>query len=389
MPISLKHLSVSTVSAGFLSALVGTASSFTIVVQGLTSMGASPGQATSGLMAASLAMGLCAILLSLRSGLPVSIAWSTPGAAFLASLAAPQGGFATAVGAFVVTALLIILAGLWKPLGRAVAAIPTSLASAMLAGVLLPLCLAPFHAIAQYPFLGLPIFAVWLIVSRFNRLFAVPAAVATAAILIAMQFGDQLEGASLAWSGLELTRPQFSLPAITGIALPLFIITMASQNITGIAVLANFGFHPAPGPLFSWTGLFSLAAAPFGSHGVNLAAITAAICAGEESHADPARRYWAAVIAGAIYIVFGLGAGYAVAFMGIAPPVLIAAVAGLALLGAMTSSLMGAMARPEDRQAALITFLITASGLTFFGIGGAFWGLLAGGAILLLERWKT
>jgi len=372
-----------------LSAFVGFAGSFTIVVQGFNAMGASPAQAASGLMAASVAMGLCAIYLSLRSGDPISIAWSTPGAAFLATLAVPQGGFATAVGAFVVTAALIILAGLWKPLGRAVSAIPTPLASAMLAGVLLPLCLAPFEAIAAYPAIGLPIVLTWLIVGYLHKLFAVPAAVLVAAVLIALDFGDQLNGSVMAWRGLVLVTPQFSVAAITGIAIPLFIITMASQNITGMAVLANFGYRPDASRMFRWTGLFSLIGAPFGSHAVNLAAITAAICAGDEVHPDRSRRYWAAVVAGITFILFGLTAGYVVAFMAVSPPILIAAVAGLALLGALASSLVAAMAEPKDQSAALICFLITASGVTFFGIGGAFWGLIGGGAVYLLNRFRS
>ena len=386
MRLIFNDLSFSAASAGILSAFVGFAGSFAIVVQGLTSVGASPQQAASGLMAAAIAMGLCAISLSLRSGDPISIAWSTPGAAFLATLGVPEGGFAVAVGAFLVTAVLIILAGMWKPLGRAVSAIPTPLASAMLAGVLLPLCLAPFEAIAQYPALGLPIVLAWLAVGRFNKLFAVPAAVLTAALLIGINFRGEIDGAEMAWSGLVLVEPSFSLSAITGIAIPLFIITMASQNITGIAVLSNFDYHPDPGKMFSWTGLFSLVGAPFGSHAVNLAAITAAICAGDDAHPDRTRRYWAAVVAGIVYILFGLTAGFAVAFMSISPPILIAAVAGLALLGALASALIAAMSEPKDQEAALITFLITASGITFFGIGGAFWGLLAGGAVYFLHR---
>ncbi|MDI3308930.1 MAG: benzoate/H(+) symporter BenE family transporter, partial [Acetobacteraceae bacterium] len=174
--------------------------------------------------------------------------------------------------------------------------------------------------------------------------------------------------------------------AIVGIALPLFLVTMASQNIPGMAVLNVNGYRPAPGPLFTVTGLFSLLAAPFGGHGVNLAAITAALCAGPEVHPDPTRRWPAAVVAGAVYVLFGLLAGAATAFVGAAPPILIQAVAGLALLGAFGGALMGAVAEPQDREAAIITFIVTASGLTVFGISGAFWGLLAGGAMRALGR---
>jgi benzoate membrane transport protein len=186
-----------------------------------------------------------------------------------------------------------------------------------------------------------------------------------------------------------LVAPSFTLSALVGIALPLFIVTMASQNIPGIAVLSANGYHPAPGPLFTTTGMFSLLSAPFGGHAVNLAAITAALCAGQDAHPDPQRRYWAAVVAGIAYVLFGLLAGAATAFISASPPILIEAVAGLALIGAFGSALMGAVSVPQDREAAVLTFLVTASGLTFFGISGAFWGLVAGGAMLAMTRWRA
>jgi len=372
---------MSAFAAGVLAAFVGFAGSFAIVVQGLYGVGASGPEAASGLMALSVAMGLCGIFLSLKTRMPISVAWSTPGAAFLAALEPIEGGFSVAVGAFLVTAVLIILAGLWKPLGRAVSAIPKPLASAMLAGVLLPLCLAPFEAIVEFPYVGLPILVVWAVVAKINRLFAVPAAVFVAAVLIVTVFDFDAAAMGALWSSPVVVMPRFTAAGIVGIALPLFIITMAGQNITGIAVLGSFGFKPDAGAMFGWTGLFSLASAPFGGHAVNLAAITTAICAGEEAHPDPNKRYWAAVVGGATYIMFGLTAGAAIAFISLSPPILIAAVAGLALFGALSASLISAMTSERDREAALITFLVTASGMTFSGISGVFWGLLAGGAV--------
>jgi benzoate membrane transport protein len=292
-----------------------------------------------------------------------------------------EGGFPVAVGAFLVTAVLIILAGLWKPLGRAVSAIPKPLAAAMLAGVLLRLCLAPFEAIVAFPYVGLPILLVWAVVAKINRLFAVPAAVLVAAVLIVTVFDVDAAAMGALWSSPFVVMPRFTVAGIVGIALPLFVITMAGQNITGIAVLSGFGFKPNAGAMFGWTELFSLASAPFGGHAVNLAAITTAICAGHEAHPDPDKRYWAAVVGGATYIGFGLTAGAAIAFISLSPPILIAAVAGLALFGALSTSLVNAMTSERDREAALITFLVTVSGMTFFGISGVFWGLLAGGAI--------
>lgn len=381
--------SLHALSAGLLAAFVGFASSFAVIISGLVGVGASQAEAASGLMALSISMGICAIWLSLRSKQPISIAWSTPGAALLATSGAVEGGFAAAVGAFIVTAGLIVLAGLWKPLGRWVAAIPAPVANAMLAGVLLGLCLAPVRAVAAFPLLGITIIVVWAVVLVLRRLYAVPVAVVVTALLIV--FATDLPSAQLGsiWPTPVLVTPTFSIAAMIGIALPLFIVTMASQNIPGIAVLNANGYHPAPGPLFTTTGVFSLFSAPFGGHAVNLAAITAALCAGEDAHPDRARRYWAAVVAGVTYVLFGLGAGAATAFISASPPILIEAVAGLALIGAFGSALMGAVSAAQDREAAVLTFLVTGSGLTFFGISGAFWGLLAGGAMMALTRWKN
>ena len=381
-------ISLQAISAGLLSAFVGFASSFAVIVQGLNAVGASQAEAASGLMALSIAMGLCAIWLSLRSRLPISIAWSTPGGALLATTGAVEGGFSAAVGAFLVCGLLIVLAGSWPRLGRWVAAIPPAIANAMLAGVLLGLCLAPVRAVAELPAYGLAIVVTWAVVAKVRRLYAVPAAVVVTVALIVATASVSSDALGSIWPDPVIVVPTFSLAALIGIALPLFIVTMASQNIPGMAVLHANGYRPDAGPLFRTTGVFSLIAAPFGGHAVNLAAITAAMCAGEDAHPDPQRRYWAAVVAGVGYVLFGLAATAATAFISASPPILIQAVAGLALLGAFGSALMGAMADPRDREAAVITFLVTGSGLTFFGISGAFWGLVAGGAVLALTRWK-
>ena len=374
------------VSAGLLAGFVGFASSFAVVLQGLAAVGASPAQAASGLMALSIAMGLAGILLSLRLRLPVSVAWSTPGAALLAATAAPAGGFGEAVGAFLVCGVLLTVAGLWKPLGRAVAAIPAPLANAMLAGILFTLCLAPVRAVAEQPVAGLAIVLAWAVVARLNRLLAVPAAVVVAVGVIAASAPLPAGG----WMPEPvMVMPSLSFASVTGIALPLFIVTMASQNIPGLAVLSANGYRPEAGPLFAATGAFSLAAAPFGGHAVNLAAITAALCAGEGAGPDPTRRWAAAVVAGATYVAFGLLAGAVTVFVAAAPPVLIQAVAGLALLGPFGGAMLGAVHAPQGREAALVCFVVTASGVAFLGIGGAFWGLLAGGGMMLLARWRA
>ena len=384
----MRSFSVSALAAGLLAAFVGFASTFAVVLRGLVAAGASPQEAASGLMAISIAMGLCAIVLSLRLKMPISVVWSTPGAALLAASAAPEGGFAAAVGAFMACALLLVAAGSWPPLAQLVARIPAPLANAMLAGILLPLCLAPVKAVAQAPALGLPVVLVWALVARVRRLYAVPAAVLVVAAIIAAQAGTASIAAADWWPHPVFTMPVFSGAALVGVALPLFVVTMASQNIPGMAVLAVNGYRPAPGPLFRATGLFGLLAAPFGSHAVNLAAITAALCAGPDAHPDPARRYWAAAAMGAANVVLGLMAGAATSFVAASPPLLIEAVAGLALLGAFGGALLGAVADPADREAAVVTFAVAASGLTILGIGAAFWGLLAGGAIMALGRWR-
>ncbi|WP_416795485.1 benzoate/H(+) symporter BenE family transporter [Ciceribacter azotifigens] len=384
----LKDLSAQSVFMGLLTAFVGFASSFAVVLQGLKGVGATDLEAASGLMALSVSMGLCGVVLSLVTRLPVSIAWSTPGAALLVTAGVPEGGFPVAVGAFLVCGVLIVVAGLFRPLGRAVAAIPAPLANAMLSGVILGLCFAPFKAIAFDPRLGLPILAAWAVVAAFKRLYAVPAALAAFALVIA--FGVDLpEGAMASWAAslappVELVMPAFTVPSLISIALPLFIVTMASQNIPGIAVLKVNHYNPMPGPLFAATGLFSLFSAPFGGHAVNLAAITAAMCAGEDAHPDPKRRYWAAVVCGLGYVVLGLLAGAVTAFVSLAPPILIQAVAGLALIAAFSGSAVAAFKEVDTREAAAVTFLITASGVSFGGISGAFWGLVAGGLMMAL-----
>ncbi len=381
-------VSLQAVFAGLLASFVGFASAFAIILQGLTAVGATQAEAASGLMAVTIAMGIGGIYLSLKNRMPISIAWSTPGAALLASIGVLEGGFPVAIGSFLVCGVLILLSGLWKPLGRWVAAIPSALANAMLAGVLLDLCLAPAWAIAEFPVHGLIIVLTWAIVARLKRLLAVPAAVLAMALLLVFALDVNTAEFGNLWPDPVFVAPEFSLGGVIGIAVPLFIVTMAGQNIPGMAVLTAHGYKPDASPIFRDTGIISILASPFGSHAVNLAAITAALCANEDAHPDPAKRYWSAVTAGAAYIVYGLLAGAATAFVSASPPILIEAVAGLALLGTLGMSLMGAVEEPADREAAVITFIVTASGLSFYGIGGAFWGLIAGGAVMALTRGK-
>ncbi|MDQ2102476.1 benzoate/H(+) symporter BenE family transporter [Azospirillum isscasi] len=388
-PVSVPSagLSLRAVGAGLLAALVGYASSVAVVIHGLTAVGASTEQVVSGLVLVGFAMGLTAMGLSLYRRKPISIAWTTPGMALLAATGAVEGGFAAAVGAFVVTGVLIVIAGLWSPLGRWIAAIPKPLANGMLAGILLKLCLAPFLAVSQAPGVALLVLATWAVVGRVARLYAVPAAVAVAlgAMALDSSGGAALSGA--AWPGVAFVQPVFTWEAMVGIALPLFVVTMASQNIPGLAVLATYNYAPPTRPIFLATGAASALTALGGAPTVNLAAITAALCASPDADPNPARRWQAAFVSGVGYILFAALAGVTAVMVTRSPPILIEAVAGLALVGAFGSALMGAVQAEANRTAALVTLLVTASGLSFAGVGSAFWGLLLGGAVHLLH-WR-
>ncbi|MBT6273151.1 MAG: benzoate/H(+) symporter BenE family transporter [Chromatiales bacterium] len=380
-----RTISTQAVTNGLLASFVGFASSFAVVLHGLSSAGANDQQAASGLLAVSVGAGLCAITLSLSSRLPVSIAWSTPGAALLVSTGQLEGGFSSAIGGFLLCGCLFVLAGLWKPLERAVAAIPRHLANAMLAGVLVGLCLAPFEAIGTLPHLALPIVATWMVTIVVLRQWAVPMALAAFVAVVIWgiglppNLGEALQSALV--PPLEFVLPTFSVTAALSISIPLFLVTMASQNIAGIAVMQSFDYPTRPGRWIATTGIFSLMAAPFGGHAVNMAAITAAMCAGEDAHPDKSRRYWAAVFMGIGMVAIGLVSGLVITFVLIAPPLLIQAVAGLALIGAFSSAALAAFEAPETRESAAVTFLFAASGISIFGVSGAFWGLIAGAAL--------
>jgi len=372
-------------AAGLLTAVIAFSSSFSVIVQGLRGVGASPAQAASGLLALSVVMGLCSIVYSWRTRMPISIAWSTPGAAFLAIAGVPEGGFATAVGAFLVTGALIVLTGLVRPLGRWITAIPRSLASAMLAGILFDLCVAPVRALAGMPVQAGLIIATFILVGLWRRIAAVPIAALVTILLVVLGPGAASLPGGADIAGAVFTMPQFHLSAVIGIALPLYVITMASQNVPGLAIIKLNGYDPAPGPIFVTTGLATIVTAPFGGCAINLAAITAALCAGPEAGPDKALRYLSGISSGLAYIVFGLAAGWIVAFAEHAP-LLIGAIAGLALLGAFAASVQGAMEDAGEREAAAICFVVAASGSAFFGVSAAFWGLVAGAAILLMKR---
>ena len=372
---------------GVLVAIVGYASSVAIVVQGLKAMGASSEQIASGLFILGLGKGIVAIGLSLYTRMPISIAWTTPGLALLAVTPAVQGGFGAAVGAFIVVGVLIMLTALWSPLARLINAIPKAIANAMLAGIIFKLCLAPFIALKQSPAIAAVILLTWVVMLKVNRLYAVPAAVVVAVTALVLT-GQTGGNAALILPTISFVQPVFTLEAMISIAIPVFIVTMASQNITGLAVLATFDFRPKPRDGLLATGFVSAATATFGAPAINFAAITAALCASPEAHPDPARRYVAAVVGGVGYILLALLAGVVTALVVYSSPLLIEAVAGLALIGSFASATANALQVEEDRIPAMATLLVTASGLALFNIGPAFWGLVIGWGLYLFFRWK-
>ena len=366
--------------AGIVTALVGFTSSFAVVLTGLGAVGATAAQATSGLIILSLTMGIACIVLAWRYRMPITVAWSTPGAALLAATGAVEGGWPAVTGAFLVVAALTLLAGLWPGFGRLIARIPTSIAQAMLAGVLLPLCLAPISGLAENPWGVLPVLLTWLVFMRFAPRWATPLAFVAAAVVIAVELiriGAPLD-AGLLIPRLELTMPTFTVGALVGIALPLFIVTMASQNVPGVAIMRSFGYEVPWRPAMLVTGIGTALGAPAGGHGINLAAISAALAASPEADPDAKRRWVAGVSTGVVYIALGGLAATFSALVILAPAAVIPAVAGVALFTALGSAIHQAVAEPGERIAAVVTFLIAASGFAIAGISAAFWALVAG-----------
>ena len=362
---------------------MGFTSSFAVVLSGLKAVGADPAQAASGLLALTVAVGVGVLWLSWRSKVPVTLAWSTPGAALLATSGTVDGGWPAAVGAFLAAGILIALTGLVPALGRLMAKIPATLAQAMLAGVLLQLCLAPFKALGSVPLFIAPVIACWLLMMKYAPRWSVPAALLVALAVIGVSLaagGTSLAGTTI-FPTLDWTAPGFTLQAMAGIALPLFVVTMASQNVPGVAVLRSFGYQTPWRASMLVTGAGTALAAPFGAHAINLAALSAALAAGEEAGPDRSRRWIAGFTSGLAYLVLAAFSTALVSLVAAAPAGVLEAVAGLALLGTLASSVSAALADPEDRIAPAVTFLMAASGLAFAGVGSAFWALATGLAV--------
>ncbi|MCW5626520.1 MAG: benzoate/H(+) symporter BenE family transporter [Burkholderiales bacterium] len=389
MTSTLRHLlrdvSLSAIAAGFVTVLVGFTSSAAIVFQAAQSLGATPEQIGSWIWALGLGMGLTCIGLSLRYRMPVVTAWSTPGAAMLIGSTAGLP-LSAAIGAFMISALLIAVAGFSGFFERMIGRIPVSLASGMLGGVLLRFGLDAFAALQTQLGLALTMFAIYLLGRRLMPRYAVILTLLAGVTFAAVTGLLPAHGLALQLAQPVFVAPTFSWAALVGIALPLFIVTMASQNVPGVAAIRASGYPIPISPVVGWTGVANIVLAPFGAFALNLAAITAAICMGREAHEDTSRRYVAAVAAGVFYVSVGLLGATVAALFAAFPRELIVAIAGIALLGTIGASLAAALRDEAEREPALVTFLMTASGVSIAGIGSAFWGLVAGAITLLV--WK-
>jgi benzoate membrane transport protein len=383
----IRDASLSAAVAGFVAVLVGFTSSVAIVFQAATALGATPTQISSWMWALGLGMGLCSLLPSLWWRKPVMVAWSTPGAAVLATAAASgQFGMAEAVGAFMASAALVTLFGVTGWFEKLMDRIPMPLANALLAGVLARFGLDAFLAFKSNFGLALAMLLAYLLGRRLWPRFAVPGVLAVGTAWAAAAGQMHLGGVSFALTVPEFVMPHFTLAALVSLALPLFVVTMASQNLPGVAAIRAAQVELPISRVITLTGVATLLLAPFGAFALNLSAITAAICMGREAHEDPARRYVAAASCGLIYVVIGLFGAAVTGVLSAFPRELVVAVAGLALLGSIGGGLSAALKEDAHREAALITFLVTLSGLSLWGIGSAFWGVVAGVLALAVAR---
>ena len=386
----IKDISLSSATAGFVAVLVGFTSSIAIVFQAAQAFGATPAQITSWMWALGLGMGLSSAVPSLILRQPVMVAWSTPGAAVLAT-AGLAGGFAMAeaIGAFMVCAALIILVGATGWFERVMNRIPMAIAAALLAGVLARFGLQAFGAAQTALWLVMLMLLAYLVGRRCLPRYAVVITLAVGVLHAALTGGLQTEGLTLELARPVFTAPVFSLQAMVSLALPLFVVTMASQNLPGVAAIRAAGYTMPISRIITLTGVATLVLAPFGAFALNLSAITAAICMGEEAHPDKAKRYTAAVACGLICIGIGIFGATFTALLLAFPKELVMAIAGIALLGSIGGGLHTALADDRHREAALITFLVTLSGVVVAGIGSAFWGVVAGGVALFVQQYGT
>jgi benzoate membrane transport protein len=383
-----RDLSLPATVAGFVAVLVGFTSSVVIVFQAAAALGATPAEVTSWMWALGLGMGLTSAGLSLYYRQPVLTAWSTPGAAVLATAGAGLT-MADGVGAFMLCGVLIFIAGASGGFAKVMNRIPQGLAAALLAGVLAKFALDAFLALRTQFALVAGMLAVYLLGRRLWPRYAVPAVLLAGVAIAATQGALHFDAVQWHAAMPVFTAPRFSWPVAVSVALPLFVVTMASQNLPGVAAQRANGYDTPVSPVIATTGLATLVLASFGGYAFNLAAITAAICMGREASEDPKRRYTASVMAGVFYIVVGLLGGAVVGLIAAFPKELVLAVAGFALLGTIGGGLSAAMKDDRSREAALITFLVTLSGVTLWRVGSPFWGVVAGTIALGVQHWRS
>jgi benzoate membrane transport protein len=385
-----RDLSLSAATAGFVAVLVGFTSSVAIVFQAAQAFGATPEQITSWIWALCLGMGLCSAVPSLMLRQPVMVAWSTPGAAVLAT-AGLAGGFtlAQAVGAFMISAILIIIAGATGWFERIMNRIPVAIAAALLAGVLARFGLQAFSAADSALLLVLVMLMTYLLGRRFLPRYAVPLTLVAAIGYAGLTGQFNASALTLQWAVPVWVTPEFTWSALVSLALPLFIVTMASQNLPGVAAIRAAGYPMPISRIITLTGFSTLLLAPFGAFALNLSAITASICMGEEAHPDRSKRYTAAVVCGVLYLLIGLVGAAVTGLLLAFPHELVMAIAGLALLGSIAQGLLVALQDESHREAAIITFLVTLSGVVVAGVGSAFWGVVAGALALFVQKYGS
>lgn len=377
MKALINDFSLSAVVAGFIATVISYAGPLVIIFQAAESAGMSHAVLSSWVWAISIGSAVLGIGLSLRYRVPIIIAWSAPGSALLVALL-PQISLNEAVGAYIVASLIIFLVGISGAFDRIISKLPAAIGAGMLAGILFSFGTGLFVSLQSKPLLVLAMFATYLLVKRVLPRYAVMA-VLLVGCTIAFVTGDLRQEALVIGLAMPVwISPEFSLAACLNIALPLVMVALTGQFVPGMAVLRNAGYHTPASPIITSSAVGSLLLAPFACHGLNLAAITAAICTGREAHEDPSKRYVAGVVGGLAYLLLGLFGATLVSLFTAFPKELIAALAGLALFGAIGGALASAMAEPDDREAALITFLVTASGMSFLGLSAAFWGLMFG-----------
>jgi len=388
MKALLRDFSLSAAVAGFIATVISYAGPLVIIFQVSHAADLADTVLSSWIWTISIGSGVLGILLSLRYRAPIVIAWSAPGSALLIGLL-PEISLGQAVGAYLATALVILLVGLSGTFDRIIRHIPAAIAAAMMAGILFRFGTGLFASLESAPLLVLAMFSAYLLGKRMMPRYAVFAVLAVG-LAVALGTGElRPDAVVLGLATPQWIAPQFDWQVMLNVAFPLIMVALTGQFVPGMAVLRSAGYATPASPLISGSGLGSLLLAPFGCHGLTLAAITAAICTGRDAHEDPSRRYVAGVVGGVVYLIFGVFGATVVSLFAAFPQALIAALAGLALLGAIGSALSGAMSVPADREAALVTFLVTASGMSFLGLSAAFWGLIFGLVTHLLLSWRS